>query len=71
MFDVPDHPVIRNMERTGYPDGKEPKYPLCPICGAETDTFYRNKDLDIIGCDECVSTVDAWDHYDFEEGVAV
>lgn len=22
---VPDHPVIRNMERTGYPDGKPPE----------------------------------------------
>lgn len=25
--DVPDHPVIRNMERTGYPDGKSPDTP--------------------------------------------
>lgn len=55
------------IKAISYPDGKEPKYPICPICGAETDTFYRNRDLDIIGCGECVSTVDAWDHYDFEE----
>ena len=59
--DIPDHPVIQNMERTGYPDGKEPTYPHCPVCGAECDTVYRNKELDIVGCDECITTKDAWD----------
>ena len=61
MYDIHDHPIIQNMERTGYPDGKEPTYPHCPICDGETDTFYKNKDGDIIGCDECVKTVDAWE----------
>ena len=61
MYDIPDHPVIRNLERTGYPDGKEPEYPRCPICGAECETIYRDKDGDIFGCDECVDTKDAWD----------
>jgi hypothetical protein len=42
----------------------EPPMPRCPICGEETDTFYRNKDLDIVGCDECVTTVDAWEEQD-------
>jgi len=60
-MEVPDHYVIQNMERTGYPDGKEPEYPHCPVCDSETDTFYKNKDGDIIGCDECVTTVDAWE----------
>lgn len=60
--DIPDHPVIRNMERTGYPDGKEPAYPICPICGEECETIYRNKYLDVVGCEECVSTIDAWDY---------
>lgn len=70
MYNIPDHPVIRNMERTGYPDGREPRLPKCPVCEAETDTFYRNKDLDIVGCDECVCTVDAWDYTD-EKGIAI
>ena len=39
---LPDHPVVQNMERTGYPDGKEPQFPHCPICGCETDTFYKD-----------------------------
>ena len=61
MYDIPDHPIIQNMERTGYPDGKEPTYPHCPICGSECDSVYRNKELDIVGCDECITTKDAWD----------
>lgn len=61
MHDLPDHPVIRNLERTGYPDGKEPTYPRCPVCGEECDTIYKNADLDIVGCDNCVATVDAWE----------
>ena len=35
--------------------------PRCPICGAETDTFKRDHFGDIVGCDECVKDVDAWD----------
>ena len=34
-YNLPDHPVIRNLEMTGYPDGQEPEYPHCPLCGAE------------------------------------
>ena len=61
-YDIPEHTVTQNMERTGYPDGKEPSFPHCPICGAGTDTFYKDKYGDIVGCDECVSTVDAWEY---------
>jgi hypothetical protein len=39
-----DHPVITNMERTGYPDGKEPDPILCPLCGGECETIYRRKE---------------------------
>ena len=64
MISVPDHPVIRNMERTGWPDGEEPSWPVCPVCGAETDTFYQNKYRVILGCSECVHTRDAWEYYE-------
>lgn len=61
MFnDIPDHPVIQNMERTGYPDGKEPEYPHCPVCGAETDTVYSDG-VNVVGCPECLMTMDAWE----------
>lgn len=58
---LPDHPVIRNMERTGYPDGQEPDSPHCPICGKECETIYRYQNGDILGCDECLRIDDAYD----------
>lgn len=35
--------------------------PSCPICYRETDTLYRNQDHDIVGCDNCLKAIDAWD----------
>lgn len=60
--DIPDHPVIRNMERTGYPDGKEPEYPHCPVCGAEeiADVYVQDENS-IAGCAVCVTRKDAED----------
>lgn len=57
---IPDHPVIQNMEQTGYPDGRNPEYPYCPVCGAECETVYLNDQKEIIGCDICISAADAW-----------
>ena len=56
LYDIPDHPVIRNMERTGYPDGKEPEYPHCPVCEErEISDVYEQKDDGIIGCEACIT----------------
>lgn len=61
MFEnVPDHPIIRNLERTGNPRGKEDRVPVCPVCGEECDTLYISCDFEVAGCDECIKTVDAW-----------
>lgn len=35
--------------------------PTCPVCGEETETLYDNYDGQIIGCDNCIATIDAWD----------
>ena len=61
MYDIPDHPVIRNLEATGYPDGKEPDYPHCPFCGEECETMYINRYGSYVGCDVCVEASNAWD----------
>lgn len=61
MIDIPDHPVIRNMERTGYPDGKEPKTPRCPVCGANCGYIYTYKGSEVVGCDTCLTANDAYD----------
>ena len=59
---VPDHPVIRNLERTGTPDGIEPPEPVCPICGMECETIYLcQSDGTVLGCDQCVESSDAYD----------
>lgn len=59
---VPDHPAITNTERTGYPDGKEPVPPLCPLCGGECETIYRSKESgEVMGCDICIERIDPFD----------
>lgn len=45
-----------------YYEPPEPKAPRCPICGAETDTFKKDHYGEIVGCDECVKDIDAWDY---------
>ena len=59
--DLPDHPVIQNMERTGYPDFKRQFFPHCPICGYECSDIYKDKNFKIVGCDICINQSDAWD----------
>ena len=59
-MNIPDHPVIRNMEATGTPDGKEPVYPHCPICGKDCETVIV-KDGAVVCCDECGDFKDAWE----------
>lgn len=54
FYDTPDHPVIRNMERTGYP-GKVPPVLHCDDCDQELsfyDTVYA-KDGGIY-CKDCM-----------------
>lgn len=65
MFEVPDHPVISNMMRTGYPDGKEPAELRCPVCGADAENFYTTRDRVIVGCECCLTPRPYWE---FEEG---
>lgn len=36
--------------------------PICPICCKEADRFYFEKDgREIVGCDNCIDWIDAWD----------
>lgn len=58
----PDHPVIRNMERTGYPDGKLPKW-TCPFCGTECTTVFSDWHGEAVGCEHCVDRHNVEDFY--------
>lgn len=57
MKDAPD---IRMTEATGYPD-IEVRWPRCPVCGRECETIYQNGDGYAVGCDECLTALDAWE----------
>ena len=61
LMRLPDDPIILKCELTGYPDWKYSEFPICPICGKECDTVYRNSNREIVGCTECVTTDDAWE----------
>lgn len=37
MFDIPDHPEVRWMERTGYPSFAQPEIMRCELCDRELD----------------------------------
>lgn len=38
---------------------------ICPVCEEECETYYM-VGTEIIGCDGCISTVDAYD-YEYEQ----
>lgn len=44
------------------------KMPRCPVCMAETDTYYRDYWGNIVGCDECIESIDAWDYREEHDG---
>lgn len=60
MTDIPEHPAIRDTERTGYADGHEPEYPVCPMCGEPCETMYKDRYGAYVGCDVCMEARDAW-----------
>ncbi len=66
MYSVPDHPVIRNMELTGYPDGKEPRVCCwCDECGGEIyegQTYYKIGSN--IYCEDCIDDARSEAGYD-------
>lgn len=54
-----DHPVIRNLERTGYPEGLCRENIVCPVCGETCESYYLNAENQISGCENCLSRTDA------------
>ena len=57
-----EHPQISNALRTGWPDGKAPVDPKCPVCGSECSFIFRRcREGDVLGCEDCTQTEDAWE----------
>ncbi len=57
-YQLSDHPAIRQAELEGVP---EYIWPHCPVCGEACELVYRNNDDEVLGCDFCVTTMDAWE----------
>lgn len=66
MFECADHPVVQNLLRTGYPDGREPEEITCPICGAAAENFYvtANDGMTVVGCEICLIPRPYWEFED-------
>lgn len=43
------------------PPGEPENIPHCIICGKECGTIYRNRDFEVVGCEECITAYDAWE----------
>ena len=52
---------VRECDGCGrcFPD---PPEPVCPVCGKECETLYQTKADGIIGCEGCVTAIDAWEY---------
>lgn len=51
--------VKKAVEQFGMPVREAP---ICPICGSECDTIYKDaRDGIVVGCEVCVKAYDAWD----------
>lgn len=61
---MPDHPVIRNLERSGYPKGKCPEVYTCPFCGEEHEALYLDWNGEPVGCENCITKKPVEDYYD-------
>lgn len=62
-----DHPMIKSLEQRGLPTWDDGREPVCPVCGERCGTIYRDKFFDVVGCDECVTTYDAWEWMEEQE----
>lgn len=63
---MPEHPDITAAIRTGYP--RRPRWPRCPVCGSEFESFYYDANDYALGCDRCVQVVD-YTFFDEDEGI--
>ena len=55
LYDIPE-PSLDPPERP------EPKYPVCPWCGAEFQRIYFNRRTnELAGCDHCLESLDYWE----------
>ena len=52
---------MNEPERALEPMPEQPR-PRCPWCGEECETLYRDRFGGVFGCENCVDTLDAYEH---------
>lgn len=60
MTNIPDEPSIAKVLR----EGETSSAPTCPICGEVCHTYYIDCYSEVVGCNKCIGTADA---YEYEE----
>ena len=60
MEQLPDAPWIREAENLGMPPYDDFDV-YCPVCGRECEELYLDEDDEVVGCDRCITSVDAYD----------
>ena len=50
---------IQNLYDTHYVPEQE--LPMCPHCGSECEWIYRDRNNVVVGCENCIDTVDAYE----------
>lgn len=57
-MDIPERPL----------EPPEPEAePICPCCGEECETLYLDRAGFIVGCENCMETLDAWERRDLAD----
>ena len=60
MERIPDEYGISRCLCSGYAHPLK-SAPTCPVCGEEVDEYLKNSEGEIVGCENCVHGVDAWE----------
>ena len=50
-----------------YPSPPERTQPICPVCQQECGTVYLDRNGNVLGCDNCILELDAYEWLDERE----
>ena len=55
------------MPEPSLEEPEKDEMPCCPCCGWECNTLYRARGGEIVGCENCIDTLDAVDDRDLAD----
>lgn len=54
--------MVRDIPEPDLEPREPEEMPKCPCCGWECNTLYRARGGEIVGCENCIDTLDAVDN---------